>query len=32
MAGEARINAGNKRLVWIWTHRLVDFLRLKLWM
>ena len=31
MAGEARIDAGNKRLVWIWTHRLVDFLRLKLW-
>jgi multidrug efflux pump subunit AcrA (membrane-fusion protein) len=32
MAGEARIDAGHKRLVWIWTHRLVDFLRLKLWM
>jgi len=32
MAGEARINAGNKRIVWIWTHRLIDFLRLKLWM
>lgn len=32
MAGEARVNAGEKRLVWIWTHRLVDFLRLKLWM
>jgi RND family efflux transporter MFP subunit len=31
MAGEARIDAGHKRLVWIWTHRLVDFLRLKLW-
>jgi hypothetical protein len=32
MAGEARIDAGHKRLAWIWTHRLVDFLRLKLWM
>jgi biotin carboxyl carrier protein len=32
LAGEARIEAGNERLVWIWTHRLVDFLRLKLWM
>jgi multidrug efflux pump subunit AcrA (membrane-fusion protein) len=32
MAGEARIDAGHKRIVWIWTHRLVDFLRLKLWM
>jgi multidrug efflux pump subunit AcrA (membrane-fusion protein) len=32
MAGEARIDAGHQRLVWIWTHRLVDFLRLKLWM
>lgn len=32
MAGEARIDAGKQRLVWIWTHRLVDFLRLKLWM
>src|SRR5258706_8643591 len=32
MAGEARIDARHERLVWIWTHRLVDFLRLKLWM
>jgi hypothetical protein len=32
MAGEARIDAGHRRLAWIWTHRLVDFLRLKLWM
>jgi len=32
MAGEARIDAGHKRIVWIWTHRLIDFLRLKLWM
>jgi hypothetical protein len=32
MAGEARIDVGKRPLVWIWTHRLVDFLRLKLWM
>jgi multidrug efflux pump subunit AcrA (membrane-fusion protein) len=32
MAGEARIDAGKKAIFWIWTHRLVDFLRLKLWM
>ena len=32
MAGEVRIDVGHRRLVWIWTHRLIDFLRLKLWM
>ena len=32
MAGEARIDVENRRLVWIWTHRLIDFLKLKLWM
>lgn len=32
MAGEARIDVGNRSLAWIWTHRLIDFLRLKLWM
>lgn len=32
LAGEARIDVGNKSLGWIWTHRLIDFLRLKLWM
>jgi len=32
MAGEARVDVAHKRIVWIWTHRLVDFLRLKLWM
>ena len=31
MQGEARIDVGNRRLVWIWTHRFVDFVRLKLW-
>ena len=32
MAGEARVDVGNRSLAWIWTHRLIDFLRLKLWM
>jgi multidrug efflux pump subunit AcrA (membrane-fusion protein) len=32
MAGEARIDAGRSRLIWMWTHRLVDWMRLKLWM
>ena len=27
-----RIDVAPRRLVWIWTHRLIDFLRLKLWM
>ena len=31
LVGEARVEIGPKRLVWIWTHRLVDFLRLKFW-
>jgi multidrug resistance efflux pump len=32
MAGEARIDWERRPLVWIWTHRLVDWLRLKVWM
>ncbi len=32
MAGEARIDVAPRRLAWVWTHRLLDFLRLKLWM
>lgn len=32
MAGEARVDVEHRRLAWIWTHRLIDFLRLKLWM
>jgi RND family efflux transporter MFP subunit len=31
MQGEARIDVGHRRLIWIWTHRFFDFLRLKLW-
>jgi HlyD family secretion protein/GAF domain len=32
MAGESHVDIGKRRLVWIWTHRLVEFLKLKLWM
>jgi multidrug resistance efflux pump len=32
MEGEARIEVGKKSLLYIWTHRLVEFLRLKLWL
>ena len=32
MSGEARIDVGKRTWAWIWTHRLIDFVRLKLWM
>ena len=32
MVGEARIEVGKKPWAWIWTHRLVDWVRLQLWM
>lgn len=31
MAGVARIDAGRRRLLWIWTHDLFDWLRLLAW-
>lgn len=31
MSGVAKISAGKRSLLWLMTHRLVDFLRLKLW-
>lgn len=31
MEGVAKIDAGRKKLLWIWTHKLVDWLRLTLW-
>jgi hypothetical protein len=30
-AGEARVNIEKRPLIWWWTHRLVDWLKLKLW-
>ena len=31
MKGAARLDAGRARLIWIWTHRLLDRLRLWMW-
>lgn len=31
MEGVGKIVIGERRLAWIWTHRLTDWLRLKLW-
>ena len=31
MAGVAKIRVGRRRVLWIWTHGLVDWLRLALW-
>jgi hypothetical protein len=30
-AGVAKIEAGTRSLVWIWTHQAIDWLRLRLW-
>lgn len=32
LTGEARVHVENRRLFWIWTHRLQDWIRLKLWL
>jgi multidrug resistance efflux pump len=32
MSGVAKIDAGRKSIFWLLTHRLVDFVRLKLWL
>jgi biotin carboxyl carrier protein len=31
MEGEAQVNVENRPVIWIWTHRFIDFIRLKLW-
>lgn len=31
MEGVAKIEAGRRRLAWIWTHELLDWLRLRTW-
>ncbi|MDP1612395.1 MAG: HlyD family efflux transporter periplasmic adaptor subunit [Sulfuritalea sp.] len=31
MDGVAKVEAGRARLIWIWTHKFVDWLRLTLW-
>jgi biotin carboxyl carrier protein len=32
MAGEARVDVGKRTIAWVWSHRLLEFIRLKLWM
>ena len=32
MSGVAKVDAGRRSILWLLTHRLVDFLRLKLWL
>ncbi len=32
MTGVAKVNAGKRNILWIYTHRTIDFLRLRLWM
>ena len=32
MMGEARVDVQKRPMIWIWTHRLVDWARLKVWM
>jgi multidrug efflux pump subunit AcrA (membrane-fusion protein) len=32
LTGEAKVNTDHRTILWIWTHRLVEFIRLKLWM
>lgn len=31
MTGVSKLNAGERTLLWIFTHRTMDFLRLRLW-
>jgi RND family efflux transporter MFP subunit len=31
MEGIAKIDAGRRQLLWIWTHELIDWLRLRIW-
>lgn len=31
MSGVGKVNVGERKLIWIWTHRALDWLRLKLW-
>jgi biotin carboxyl carrier protein len=32
MAGEARVDIDKRTWAWIWTHRLIEFVRLKTWL
>ncbi len=32
MSGVAKVEAGDRPIIWLLTHRLIDFLRMKLWL
>jgi multidrug efflux pump subunit AcrA (membrane-fusion protein) len=32
MAGEVRVDIERRSLIWIWTHKFVDYVKFKLWM
>ena len=32
MQGEAAVDVEERRLIWIWTHRVIDFITLKFWL
>jgi multidrug efflux pump subunit AcrA (membrane-fusion protein) len=32
MQGEVRVDVEKRTWAWMWTHRLIDFIRLKIWM
>jgi hypothetical protein len=31
MHGVAKVEAGERRLIWIWTHKLIAWVQLRLW-
>jgi hypothetical protein len=31
MEGVAKVNIDRRKLIWIWTHEAIDWIRLKLW-
>jgi multidrug efflux pump subunit AcrA (membrane-fusion protein) len=31
MEGIGKITSGDRRLIWIWTHEILEWIRLKLW-
>ena len=32
LEGRARIHIGRRRKIWLWTHRMVKWLRMRLWL
>jgi hypothetical protein len=31
MEGVGKVEIGKRKLIWIWTHEMIDWMRLKLW-